>query len=189
MRWEEISAEIHGFVTEILPCLDLKTKATPWCVQRKRRVSLKIWFASIIGFTNSASTVTQASSAAQKYTPLGNSAVVSSSTDPPSSQFSQVVTTSDNYFEPTKPATGRVSQMVAPESWILLGVRGGWLTLTPSQIPINSQTTDHSLFQELRKIYRCHRGWLRLWFSIWRLQCCEIVKVRYLQTQIKASKR
>ena len=62
-------------------------------------------------------------------------------------------------------------------SYILFGVQGSRRTLTPSQILINDQSTDSSVFQDLKKCYQTHRGRLRLWFSIWHLEYCEVVKV------------
>lgn len=64
-----------------------------------------------------------------------------------------------------------------PKSWILVGIQGARRTLTPAQIPVSDQSTDHDVFQELSKCYRAYRGRLRLWFSIWRLGYCEVVKV------------
>lgn len=46
-----------------------------------------------------------------------------------------------------------------------------------SQIPVNSRATDYSTFQELRRCYGSRWGRLRLWFSVWRLEYCESVKV------------
>lgn len=62
-------------------------------------------------------------------------------------------------------------------TWILFGVQGARRTLNPTQVMINDQSTDYELFQGLKKFYRLHRGRLRLWFSIWRLENCEVVKV------------
>lgn len=68
---------------------------------------------------------------------------------------------------------------VQTQSWILFGVKGSRRTLTPTQVSINDQSTDYSVFQELKRCYQTRRGRLRLWFSIWRLENCEVVKVQY----------
>lgn len=65
------------------------------------------------------------------------------------------------------------------KSWILVGIQGARRTLIPAQISINDQSTDYSVFRDLNMCYRTHRGRLRLWFSIWRLEYCEVVKVLY----------
>ena len=64
-----------------------------------------------------------------------------------------------------------------PVKFVLFGIQGSRRTLEPGQIRTHRQSTDSSVFQDLKECYRTHRGRLRLWFSIWRLENCEIVKV------------
>ena len=63
--------------------------------------------------------------------------------------------------------------------YVLFGVPGSRRTLTASQVMIDNQSTDSSFFHDLKKCYEKHRGCLRLWFSIWRLEYCEIARVLY----------
>lgn len=125
---------------------------------------------------------TSASSAAQKYTPAGNAAT--SSQTPGFSPGSQSSPTASIQLNQERSfITSQRAQKAAPDpvsetrSYILFGVQGSRRTLTPSQIPIINQSTDSTVFQDLKKCYQTYRGRLRLWFSIWRLEYCEVVKV------------
>lgn len=139
------------------------------------------WFGKILRQLRPAPVIS-ASSAAQKYTPSGSpvstsslrrpgSAASGSAAPAPSRSYRQSSGTNQQIPVPTP------STVVQTESWILFGVKGASRTLTPTQISVNSQATDSSVFQEFKKCYQLRRGRLRLWFSIWRLEYCESVKV------------
>ncbi|KAH7108978.1 hypothetical protein EDB81DRAFT_673156 [Dactylonectria macrodidyma] len=175
-QWEEISAEQHEFVAKILAYSDDKYKSTHWCGMKGEGVPLTAWFRSVFRQMRPAPATTPPSAAAQKYTPAGNAASISSSRHLSSPQGS--VTSGTGAVAPSRPGqqrgstTGQQVRISTPntviqtESWILFSVQGAWRTLVPSQIPVNSKTTDHSIFQELKRYYQLHRGRLRLWFSI-----------------------
>lgn len=162
-------------MAKILACSDDKYKSTHWCGMKGE------------GVLRPAPATTPPSAAAQKYTPAGNAASALSSRHLSSPQ--SIVTSGTDAVVPSRPGQHRSSTagqqvristpntIVQTESWILFGVQGPWRTLVPSQIPVNSKATDYSIFQELKRCYQLHRGRLRLWFSVWRLECCEIVKV------------
>ena len=73
--------------------------------------------------------------------------------------------------------TTTVTNSAATErTWILFGVQGSRPTLEINHIPITSQSNDSSFYRSLRQCYRNNRGRLKLWFSFWRLDYCEVVK-------------
>lgn len=61
---------------------------------------------------------------------------------------------------------------------ILFGVKGARLTLELAQINTLRYDQDHIFFHHLREQHKDLRGWLRHWFSFWRLSHCDYVKVR-----------
>lgn len=143
------------------------------------------WFEGMSRKARPAPTATLASSAAQRYTPPRIAAPVSSLTSAssrnvggesslpasiPTLRQGSLITNQQDHSAPPG-STGQTN------SYILFGVQGSRRTLTPSQISTNGQSTDSSVFQDLRKCYQTHRGKLRIWFSIWRLEYCEVVKV------------
>ena len=183
-QWEEISVEQHELVTKILAISDDKPQSPYWCRTNGTRVPLTTWFTGKFRGAPPAPPATSDSSAAQKYTPSGNAAASpqtlgSSSNDRDQSsptasiqpnQQRNLITNQRVQKATSDPASG-------VRSYILFGVQGSRRTLTPSQIPINNQSTDSAVFQDLKKCYQTYRGRLRLWFSIWRLEYCEVVKV------------
>lgn len=75
---------------------------------------------------------------------------------------------------------------VPEKGWILLGVRGGTPLYKISQVLVTEQSTDRTVFSEIQSLYKRHRGWLRVWFSIWRLQNYNSVKVRLLYCSLSS---
>lgn len=63
------------------------------------------------------------------------------------------------------------------EAYVLFGVKGTRRTLELAQINARKHTNDNAFFWDMRKQYRELRGFLRYWFSIWRLSHCDFVKV------------
>ncbi|GFF25909.1 hypothetical protein IFM61606_09579 [Aspergillus udagawae] len=183
-QWEEISAEQDKLVKKILALSDDKPQLSHWCRTKASRVLLTTSTEDILHKAPSASTAATVSVAAQKYTPPENVKCTSSSAHGilPSDGGQSSVTAPTQPHQGS-PITGQQVQIAAPnptgqtQSWILFGVQGARRTLTPAQISVNDQSTDYSVFQELKESYRTHRGRLRLWFSIWRLEFCEVVKV------------
>lgn len=126
------------------------------------------------------------SAAAQKYTPPGNVALASSPRNKvPTNGGSQPTETVPAHIHQNSSITDHQGQIAAQhpanqgQGWILFGVQGPRRTLTPSQISVHNQSTDYTVFQELKECYQANRGRLRLWFSIWRLEFCEVVKVHH----------
>lgn len=138
-------------------------------------------FSSIRGILQYAGEqITRPSRAATRYTPQETS----SSTPPKSVQLQPLSGAAVPLQQQQGPTLGQQSQVTIPDPnnslqwWILFGVRGARRTLVPTQIHVTSQTTDSHIFQELKRCYRIYRGRLRLWLSVWRLEYCEVVKVR-----------
>ncbi|KAF4126272.1 hypothetical protein GMORB2_0008 [Geosmithia morbida] len=67
-----------------------------------------------------------------------------------------------------------VEKMMSLDIFLACGERRG--TSTPTQVAVRRHATDSEVSEELRKWYRLRRGWVRLWFSIWRLEYCDAVK-------------
>ena len=63
------------------------------------------------------------------------------------------------------------------ELYILFGVKGPRRTLELAQIDTTKCTDDDSLFSDLLTSYKSLRGFWRYWFSVWRLNHCDFVKV------------
>ncbi|KFA76187.1 hypothetical protein S40288_10098 [Stachybotrys chartarum IBT 40288] len=61
-------------------------------------------------------------------------------------------------------------------TYILFGVQGSQRTLTPGQVCVSDQSTDSTVFQDLKECYETRRGFWRLWLSIWRLDYCHVAK-------------
>lgn len=171
----------------VLAHSDDQPKSTYWCRKKGGGLQLRSWTASLFRQLRPASAAPSPSSAAQKYTPPGTVATASSSTQQYSTQDSAAsgsVAAGPSQSHGPKPSTpgpqahtSTPSPVVQTDSWILFGVQGASRILKPSQIPVSHQMTDYSLFQELKKCYQSRRGRPRLWFSIWRLEYCESVKV------------
>lgn len=182
-RWEEISAEQHKLVTKILSS-SVSSQSTDGCSLNGLKLPLISRLKNMFRTSVPTGGTPPLSSAAQKYTPARNP----SSTASPSRAVLCARLSSSSIILPTQhhpnysvTAAGTPTAMpnaASPtRSWILFGVKGPRKTLTQAEIPVNSQTTDHSAFQALKNCYQTHRGRLRLWFSIWRLDNCEVVKV------------
>jgi hypothetical protein len=148
---------------------------------------VRSWLEGIFWRAPSALPAAPASSAAQKYTPRGNIEPVSSpiTESSPSDGGQTSSAASIQSHQQGSLITVQQGQRATPdpvgraESYILFGVQGSRRTLNPGQIRTNNQSTDHSVFQDLKKYYQTHRGRLRIWFSIWRLENCEVVKVYF----------
>lgn len=145
---------------------------------KKSRTTLLSSIKGILNYTNGGQ-ITRPSQAATRYTPQ-----TSSSSAPPQSVQLQPLAGAASPHQQQGSTIGQQAQVVTPGStnnqqwWILLGIKGAQRTLVPTQIHVTSQTTDSDIFQELKNSYKIHRGRLRLWFSVWRLDYCEVVKVR-----------
>lgn len=159
------------------------------CKTRRSKVSLLGWLTSIFRTAPSGPPATSTSVAASRYTPSRPSSSIAL-LPLPGSRHSAVLPA-----PPPMPISGAQAQQArtsahnAPsrsQSYILFGVQGGRPTLAPAQIAIYDWTQDHHVFQALRQCYQAQRGRLRLWFSIWRLECCAIVKVRLYSHRLEA---
>ncbi len=127
------------------------------------------------------------SSAAQKYTPTSPNAPSSGpglgrSSGPSSNAASQAqAQTQTGHQVSTATRQGQAATLGSPpekKQWILFGVRKAQRVMKPAEIPVTDRDTNYTVFQGLKNCYKTHRGRLRLWFSIWRLEYCEVSKVR-----------
>ncbi|KAL7800382.1 hypothetical protein V8C43DRAFT_302439 [Trichoderma afarasin] len=175
-QWEEISSDQREIVENILEWLDNRPPLASRCLVKKSRTTLLSSIKGILNYTNGGQ-ITRPSQAATRYTPQ-----TSSSSAPPQSVQLQPLAGAASPHQQQGSTIGQQAQVVTPGStnnqqwWILLGIKGARRTLVPTQIHVTSQTTDSDIFQELKKSYKIHRGRLRLWFSVWRLDYCEVVK-------------
>ena len=71
--------------------------------------------------------------------------------------------------------------------FIMFGVKGPRRTLELAQIGTEEQSDDHTLFTELRNKYKILRGFWRYWFSVWRLNHCDFVKVSKAVSTLQGS--
>lgn len=172
-------------MTEILAWSDDKPQS-PYCCGMNGTALVKRWFGSVFRKANLASLASLTSSAARRYTPPGDAATTSPSTtgSEPKAGDKSSLASSIQSMEQESTIAAQQGPTAAPgpagqtDSYVLFGVQGSQRTLRPDQISINSRSTDSSVFQGLKKCYQIHRGRLRLWFSIWRLENCEVVKVK-----------
>ena len=175
--WKEISLEEAELINQMLPNLD---KIPPWlhrCKVKKDTMSWMAWLASMIRKTM------PVSSASQRYTPP--SSAISSPTTGQASQSATIGQSNADQDQSQHQRAVIASQqstaaLVHPattiQSWVLFGVQGSRRTLEVNHIPVNNHSNDTSLYCSLRQHYRANRGRLRLWFSFWRLDYCEVVK-------------
>lgn len=176
----EISIEQHELVEKVLDLMDDIPLSPYWCTTRRTRNPLITWLVGIFWALPANSPAASMSAAASRYTPSDVSAV-SSSSPLPGGQYSAAIQTSPNQQTVSTPAqqghTAATDVSNRIKTYILFGVQGGRRTMAPTQIPVYDNSTDSSIFKELKKCYAARRGRLRLWFSIWRLEYCCVVKV------------
>ncbi|KAI9147240.1 Ankyrin repeat domain-containing protein [Paramyrothecium foliicola] len=183
-EWAEVSTEQLELLEQVLSLMDETPSRPHWC--RYKGNQPRTWWS--LGMAHAKPTTPSA--AAQKYTPSGSTILSSSSTSTTQASAASLSTQSSSTasFGSVGPTTSQqpqtsANQLSQNESWILFGAQGSRRTLFPVQISINSQMTDYNLFQELKRCYQAHRGWFKLWFSIWRLDYCEVVRFNRLTTQ------
>ena len=168
-------------MTKILTLSDDKPQSPYWCRTKGTRVPVTTRFKDMFRKATPAPAATSTSSAAQRYTPPRNAAPAPGSSSNGRGQSN--LTASIQHHQQRSVITDQQGQTASPDPagqtqfYILFGVQGSRRTLTPGQVPINDQSTDSSIFRDLKKCYQIYRGKLRLWFSIWRLEYCEVVKV------------
>jgi hypothetical protein len=153
-------------VAKILALRDIKVHEPHRCRMKRPKVPV-----ATLHMAAAPSTL-PVSSTAQRYTPSGY-AIVRGPSPPPA------CSSPTNTAPSTGPSTQGASvtnqhvqlPMVASISptrgWVLFGVEGGYRTLTPAEILVDDQSTDHSFFRELKRCYK----------AIWRLDYCEVVRV------------
>ncbi len=155
------------------------------CGTKREGQSLMACFRKVLGMTVPRARTPSSSSAAQRYTPAGTPSFTTTQSRSVSSFGSKVprnlasapANRSGSSVASSSILTPTPSPESQPQAWILLGIKGPRRTLEMAQIPVHSQTTDYSAFQALKDCYQTHRGRFRLWFSIWRMENCEVVKV------------
>ena len=180
-QWIEISAEQHELVKEVLDFMESIPPSPHWCRKKKLCVPLMAYFMG----ARAAPLAASASTATSRYTPSSLAASTtpsfSSPTSLPGSQHSAILSTSSNQqsVPHTTPQAQSVAQGTSSQAhnYILFGVESGKRTLVPAQVPVYDWSTDASVFKGLKQCYQAQRGWLRLWFSVWRLDFCAVVKV------------
>lgn len=175
--WKEVSLEEAELISQILPNLD---ENPPWPHRCRAKRGTISWGPGLAGIIR---TTMPMSSASQRYTPPGTA--ISSLTTGEGLQSTGVGQSNMGNQEQSQQGVVVASQQstavlahsaTAIQSWILFGVQGSRRTMEISHIPINNQSNDSSLYRSLRQHYRTNRGRLKLWFSFWRLDYCEVVK-------------
>ncbi|KAL7911036.1 hypothetical protein GGI35DRAFT_332667 [Trichoderma velutinum] len=179
-QWEEISPEQREMVEKILDWSDNCPPLAPRCGVRKAQATILSSIKGILRYTGAL--VARPSIAATRYTPQEGS----SPTLPESQQQHLARAVPHRLQQGPTISQQTLTQVTIPDAtnnqqwWILLGIKGARRTLVPTQIHVTSQTTDSHIFLELKRYYRIYRGRLRLWFSVWRLDYCEVVKFNRL---------
>lgn len=114
------------------------------------------------------------------------SAAPSSSQDPPRigvsrapqhSQTRDTSTTQEAQTNQQQPTITAINVQGTSQSVVLLGVKGSRITLELAQIDTTKNGKDNLFFRTLKQQYKQHRGSVRYWLSIWRLNHCDFVKV------------
>lgn len=182
--WREVS-DVQGELITTIINLPNDSYETPRCATRAKRVGWSVYLGRGIQSFHDIVWNNTSSSTGQSYAPPTASQVTASV----SSQASPAQTTlTHGLAQPNSPSPTNASQTPHPQAasvqqtasrrtWILLGIQGEKRTMEPAEIQVDEWTTDYHFFKALRLCYRRHRGKLRLWFSIWRLHYCEVVKV------------
>lgn len=128
---------------------------------------------------------TLASVAAQRYTPAATGTAAGgasggTASSSASHQSAGVTSQSQQQASPN-PTVQALAPPVQPvpsnKSWILMGIQKSGQTYEPAQVTVDAAATDQSVFHDLKTCYQSHRSRAKLWFSIWRLDHCEFVKV------------
>jgi hypothetical protein len=174
-------------VVNILAYSDDEPESRHGCIERRNTKALTVWFKDIF-LQTPAGPAASKSSASQRYTPPGNTSSTSSSNHFHSNAVSKPNVSGvsqpshqQNLTDKQQTQSSAMNPALQDQSWILFAVQGASRILTPCEISVSSNTTDYSVFQELKRCYRMHRGRLRLWFSIWRLEYCQSVKVCFVR--------
>ncbi|KAL7936336.1 hypothetical protein V8C35DRAFT_254880 [Trichoderma chlorosporum] len=172
-QWEEISSEQHEVVERILDWIDDSPTLASRCGVRNVQATLSSHVKGLVRYMSDGQV-------AQPQRVHLHSSLQSTGT----SFTSRLQTPAElvPFNDQRGPTAGLQAQVAISDyanslpKWILFGVKGGRRTLVPTQIRVVSGATDSHIFQELKRCYKAYRGRLRLWFSVWRLDYCEVVK-------------
>ncbi|CAI6058733.1 unnamed protein product, partial [Clonostachys chloroleuca] len=180
-QWQDISDKQREVTRKILDLSPDVPAFASSCATKISRLSLTTRSESIL----QAPTLSQA---AQRYTP--SSARAQSSTTPSSG-----ISNANSAISGRKQISSKGTILTSQQSqgskrarvrsptaahYILLGAQGPARTLTPAEVHVNDQSTDSSVFHDLRERYEIRRGFWRMWFSIWRLEYCHVAKFNRL---------
>ena len=124
-------------------------------------------------------TPSRASSAQRKYTPSGGSSssgniVQRSQPGNSANPMQSAPVTPHDGHTPMPSGSGPGKQL-----WVIFGAEGPRITLELDQIGNDDLHSDPRFLRKLRRRHHQLRGWLRLYFSFWRLSYWEFVKVRF----------
>lgn len=96
---------------------------------------------------------------------------------PQHSQTRNTSTTQEAQTNQQQPTNTAINVQGTSQSVVLLGVKGPRITLELAQIDTIKNGKDNLFFWSLKQQYKQHRGSVRYWLSIWRLNHCDFVKV------------
>uniref|UniRef100_A0A0B7KMX2 Uncharacterized protein n=1 Tax=Bionectria ochroleuca TaxID=29856 RepID=A0A0B7KMX2_BIOOC len=180
-QWHNISDKQGEVTREILDLSPDVPVFASSCAAKISRPSLLTTSESILQAPN-------LSRAGEAYTPT--SARAQSSTTPSSGTSNANSTIPGTKQTPSKGiilasqqshgSKGGRARSPTAAHYILLGAQGPARTLTPAEVHVNDQSTDSSVFHDLRERYEIRRGFWRMWFSIWRLEYCHVAKFNRL---------
>ncbi|KAH7086605.1 hypothetical protein FB567DRAFT_603720 [Paraphoma chrysanthemicola] len=182
LLWTDISDKVAGLISEKLPDIDQDALRYSRCRDRRSFTRPREWSGekirsmvlSLFGkrYTPSGSS---SSTPAQQAANQGPSQNVPGGPTTPGQQQSQQTSGATTNQQSTSSLT--VSTPLT-KFWVLFGVQGPRPALEISHIEIQDQTNDSAFYRLLRKQYSQSRGRLCLWFSMWRIGYCEVVKFK-----------
>lgn len=176
--WQDISDEQSRWAERVISLSNLPPRRKSPCATHEKRPNRMSFLNDVFQMLPLANDSSVRSTASQRYIPENNTEMTSVSRPRPVWNAESNVGNSGEYeTSHEQPIEHSPAPPAQSFFWVLLGVNGATRTMFPAQIFVDEWTTDSRFFKELKRTYWEHRGWLRSWFSIWRLQYCEVVKV------------
>ncbi|ORY06745.1 hypothetical protein BCR34DRAFT_616857 [Clohesyomyces aquaticus] len=180
--WSEISLGEAELIDALIPTLGTGSPSPHRCLIRKEKISIRHRLKGII---NAAASFSRAG---QRYTPPNNASSSFRTENYPQARGSSQPTNTSSHRPQQQGGTtpGQTPPHSTPPPripppvalWIVFGVQQPRRNVRIDHIPVSRGTSDRNFYRALRECYKRGRGWLRLWFSMWRLHYCDIVKFK-----------
>jgi hypothetical protein len=185
MRWRELKPGQQEILEDLLDQRPVKFLRPPLCasiklssIGRGLHTQARPSFGQASGQTSG-----HVSSAQQKYAPAGGGSLSSGNSVPGSQPGSSTNTMpSASGTPPDGHASTPSDSEQNKQLWVVFGVEGPRITLELDQIGNGDLQSDPVFLRKLRRRHYLLRGWLRSYFSFWRLSYWEFVKVSILKS-------